>query len=129
MKELMKISDIKEEFSLIRGRDAIYFEKCNSLSESFIDITFSIDTTKCDRHTTSENYIQLRVKSYGIIFFKMQDIEVLPRTELKSCIEEIVDSDIVRENTETKPVKHIVITSYDAVFEFVCTDMDFQLIV
>lgn len=129
MKEPMKISDIQEEFGLIRGRDAIYFDKCNSLSESFIDITFSIDTTKCSSHIKSENYIPMRVKSYGVIFFKMHDIEMLPRTEVKSCIDEIVDSDIIRENVETKPLKHIVITSYDAVFEFVCTDMDFQLIV
>ncbi len=124
----MKFQNIITELGLIKGREAIDFVKFNVLTESKIDIILSIDTTKCSPVVPYERYVNMRVKSNSLIYFKMQSDELLPKLHPESCICEILDSQIVKDNSDLQPnLKHIVLTSYDSIFEIVCSDIEFSV--
>lgn len=124
----MKLKNITTDLGLIKGRGAIDFVKFNKLTESKMDITFSIDTTKCSQGATFEQYVQMRIISNSLIYFKMQSDELLPKLHPESCLCEIIDSQVVNNNLDIQPqLKHILLTSYDSIFEFVCSDIEFLI--
>lgn len=124
----MKFKDIATDLGCINGRDAIVLVKVNNLTESKMDITFSIDTTMCSKGELFEEYVQMRIISNSLIYFKMQHDELLPKFFPKSCLCEIINSQLINDNLDIQPqLKHILLTSYDAIFEFVCSDIEFLI--
>ena len=112
----MKLKNIITDLGLIKGRGAIDFVKFNKLTESKMDITFSIDTTKCSQGATFEQYVQMRIISNSLIYFKMQSDELLPKLHPESCLCEIIDSQVVNNNLDIQIYFLFFVFAYAVVF-------------
>lgn len=126
----MILENIALPVGVIKGRTALDMKTIKIVSESSLEICLSVDNRKCSM-PLNENirYFDLKVIIDKMLFFKMQNNEFLPNLHTNSCLSEILDSELVRENSEIQSnLRHIVITTYDSIFEIICSSIKFEII-
>lgn len=126
----MNLENITLPVGVIKGRTALDVKTIKIVSESSLELCLSVDNRKCSI-PLKENirYFDLKVIIDKMLFFKMQNNEFLPNLHTNSCLSEILDSELVRENAEIQSnLRHIVVTTYDSIFQIICSSIKFDIL-
>lgn len=126
----MILENIALPVGIIKGRTALDVKTIKLVSESSLELCLSVDNRKCSMPLKGDiRYFELKVIIDKMLFFKMQNNEFLPNLHTNSCLSEILDSELVKENTEIQSnLRHIIITTYDSIFEIICSSMKFDIL-